>query len=143
MKPLGLLDVRPDPVSHKNLNAMLMRTFDKVDPHTDWVGVGRRNTTSARKKTAGGVMTTATSRRRAANVKATLQAQRSALETKISRGRAKVSFSSLGRRVHPSFALLLFWPLVALFRICLRLLTAGAAYYFPGWSVRLRRFQLL
>jgi hypothetical protein len=46
MQPLGLLDVKPDPVSHKNLNSMLLRTFDKdVHPRkgASWVGVGQKS----------------------------------------------------------------------------------------------------
>ena len=44
MQPLGLLDVKPDPVSHKNLNSLLLRTFDKEDiTSSGWVGNGRRH----------------------------------------------------------------------------------------------------
>ena len=43
MQPLGLLDVKPDPVSHKNLNSLLLRKFDKEDHTSGWVGNGSRS----------------------------------------------------------------------------------------------------
>eukprot|EP00039_Didymoeca_costata_P010543 m.142029 g.142029 ORF g.142029 m.142029 type:complete len:992 (+) comp14871_c0_seq1:221-3196(+) len=41
MQPLGFLDVSPSPVPYQQLNTVLMRNFDKVDPSKDWRGPSR------------------------------------------------------------------------------------------------------
>jgi len=82
MQPLGLLDVKPDPVSHKNLNSLLLRKFDKED-HTSpggWVGNGRRHKYRENIALRDKHEKAAEARREA---RATLDSKRSALREKL------------------------------------------------------------